>query len=201
MSTKYYVLKITLADVQPEIWRRFVVPADITLDRLHDVIQIVMGWEDAHAHEFVIADKRYTEEPQSPDEGEEEGRLRLGDLVKRAKSSFEYLYDFGDEWRHRLVVEKTLKSLEAEEMPVECLAGERACPPEDVGGAVGYMDFCKAMADPNHPNHAECREWYAGEDAEDVVFLSELFDVEEPNFELAQFLRWSRPRLLPWSVS
>ena len=53
-NERLYLLKIKLMNIEPEIWRRFVVPAAITLDRLHDVIQIVMGWEDYHLHEFVI---------------------------------------------------------------------------------------------------------------------------------------------------
>ena len=64
MNERLYLLKIRLLDIEPEIWRRFVAPGSITLDRLHDVIQIVMGWTDSHLHEFVIGKKRYTEYPE-----------------------------------------------------------------------------------------------------------------------------------------
>ena len=77
MNERLYLLKIRLLEIEPEIWRRFVVPADITLDRLHDVIQIVMGWTDSHLHEFTIGKKRYTEYPESKEDGLECGRYRL----------------------------------------------------------------------------------------------------------------------------
>jgi hypothetical protein len=83
MSDRFYQLNIRLLDIEPAIWRRFVVPADITLDRLHDVIQIVMGWDDSHLHEFTIGKKRYTEFPESEEEGLESGQYRLGDLIRQ----------------------------------------------------------------------------------------------------------------------
>ena len=81
MNERNYLLKISLLEIEPEIWRRFVVPADITLDRLHDVIQIVMGWTDSHLHEFRIGKNRYTEYPESKEEGLECGRYRLGEAI------------------------------------------------------------------------------------------------------------------------
>ena len=85
-----YLLKIRLLDIEPEIWRRFVVPASITMDRLHDVIQIVMGWTDSHLHEFTIGKKRFPEYPESKEEGLECGRYRLGDLIKLKGRTFGY---------------------------------------------------------------------------------------------------------------
>jgi hypothetical protein len=100
MNERLYLLKIQLLDIEPSIWRRFVVPASITLDRLHDVIQIVMVWTDSHLHEFTIGNKRYTEYPQSKEDGLVCGRYRLGDLIKQKGRTFSYLYDFGDGWEH-----------------------------------------------------------------------------------------------------
>ncbi len=77
MSERTYLLKVKLLDIEPEIWRRFVVPASITLDRLHDVIQIVMGWTDSHLHEFTIGKKRYTEYPQGRDDLNSDKRSQL----------------------------------------------------------------------------------------------------------------------------
>jgi hypothetical protein len=96
MNERFYLLKIQLIDIEPAIWRRFVVPAGITLDRLHDVIQIIMGWTDSHMHEFTIGKKRYTEYPESKEDGLVCGRYRLGDLIKQKGRTFSYLYDFGD---------------------------------------------------------------------------------------------------------
>ncbi|MDA8241843.1 MAG: plasmid pRiA4b ORF-3 family protein [Nitrospiraceae bacterium] len=194
MNKLLYVLKVSLVGIKPEIWRRFVVPADITLDRLHDVIQIVMGWQDYHLHQFAIGDKRYTEDPESPEDGKDDGRYRLGNLLKRKGMSFEYVYDFGDDWVHQVTLEEINHALGPREEAVRLLAGEGACPPEDVGGVGGYAEYCEAMKDKKHPRHDEYVEW-RGE-----TFNSETVDIDERNIELLKYLRWSRPRLAMWDV-
>ncbi len=196
MNERFYLLKIQLLDIEPSIWRRFVVPASITLDRLHDVIQIVMGWTDSHLHEFTIGKKRYTEAPEWKEDGLEGGKYRLVNLIKRKGRTFGYVYDFGDNWEHELVLEESRYSdpRSTMEMEVACLEGERACPPEDVGGAYGYLEFCKALKDPNHREHKSYLEWAGGD------FDSERFDVESVNLELMKYLRWSRDRYLPWGI-
>lgn len=105
MNTRTYLLKVRLLNIEPAIWRRFLVPASITLDRLHDVIQIVMGWTDSHLHEFSIGSKRYTEYPESREDGLACGKYTLGDLIRQKGRTFQYLYDFGDSWEHELVLE------------------------------------------------------------------------------------------------
>ena len=75
MNERFYLLKIRLLEIEPEIWRRFVVPASISLDRLHDVIQIVMGWTDSHLHEFTFGKKRYTEYPEYKDDQQASQRI------------------------------------------------------------------------------------------------------------------------------
>lgn len=112
----------------------FVVPASITLDRLHDVIQIVMGWTGSHLHEFTIGKNRYTEYPESEEDGLVCGKYRLGDLIKQNGRIFTYLYDFGDSWEHELVLEESGYFNPELRTELACLEGERACPPEDVGG-------------------------------------------------------------------
>ena len=193
MKRKLYLLKISLTGIEPEIWRRFVVPADITLDRLHDVIQIVMGWEDYHLHQFTIGGKRYTEYPERPEHGKHDGRFRLGNLVKSKGSSFEYIYDFGDNWIHQVTLEEITHTLRPDDQPVKLLAAERACPPEDVGGIPGYVEYCEAMKDKKHPGHEEYLQWRGPFDPEEI-------DLDEKNMELLMYLRWSRPRLAIWDV-
>ncbi|SER51466.1 pRiA4b ORF-3-like protein [Nitrosomonas sp. Nm51] len=192
MSARFYLLKIQLLDIEPEIWRRFVVPASITLDRLHDVIQIVMGWTDSHLHEFSIGKKRYTEYPESREEGLVCGRYRLEDLIKQKGRSFRYLYDFGDGWEHELVLEESRYFNPELRVELTCLEGERACPPEDVGGVPGYFDFCKALKDPGHEEHESYMDWSGG------GYDSESFDVDAVNWELMKYLRWSRNRYQNW---
>lgn len=124
MTERYYLLKITLLDIEPEIWRRFVVPARITLDRLHDVIQVVMGWKDYHLHDFGIGKKRYTEYPESKQDGFECGKYRLGDLIKQKGRTFRYLYDFGDDWEHTSYTEWAGGDYDSEKFDAEAVNWE-----------------------------------------------------------------------------
>lgn len=192
MNERFYLLKIHLVDIEPVIWRRFVAPASITLDRLHDVIQIVMGWTDSHLHEFTIGKKRYTEYPQSKEDGLVCGKYRLGDLIKQNGRTFSYLYDFGDSWQHALILEESRYFNPELRMELACLEGERSCPPEDVGGVPGYFEFCEALKNPNHEEHERYMEWSGGD------FDREQFDSDSVNWELMKYLRWSRDRYQNW---
>jgi len=192
MSERFHLLKIHLLDIEPAVWRRFVVPASITLDRLHDVIQIVMGWTDSHLHEFTIGNKRYTEYPESKEDGLACGRYRLGDLIKQKGRIFRYLYDFGDSWEHELVLEESRYFNPEMRTELVCLEGERGCPPEDVGGVPGYFEFLNVLKDPNHEEHESYTEWSGGN------YDSERFDPESINWELMKYLRWSRDRYQSW---
>lgn len=196
MNERVYLLKIQLLDIEPAIWRRFTVPACITLDRLHDVIQVVMGWKDSHLYEFTISNKRYTEEPETKEQGLECGLYRLGELIKRKGRVFNYLYDFGDGWEHEITIEDSRYSshdsvnyfCSKQIRDLMCLDGQRACPPEDVGGTYGYLNFLNALREPKHERHEEYTKWSGGN------FDSELFELERINLELMKYLRWSRDR-------
>jgi hypothetical protein len=192
MNEQFYLLKIQLLDIKPAIWRRFVVPNSITLDRLHDVIQILMGWTDSHLHEFSIGSKHYTEYPESKEDGLVCGRHRLGDLIKQKGRTFRYLYDVGDSWEHELVLEESHYFNPEMRTELACLEGERACPPEDVGGMPGYFEFCNALKDPTHEELESYKEWSGGD------YDSESFDADSVNWELMKYLRWSRDRYQYW---
>ena len=194
MAARYYLLRIRLLDIEPEIWRKFIVPSSITLDRLHDVIQIVMGWTDSHLHEFKIGKKRYTEYPEYEDDGLECGKYRLGDLIKQKNRIFDYLYDFGDGWKHDVTLEENRYFLPQDSFEITCIDGERACPPEDVGGAMGYFEFCEAISDHAHEEHEGYVEWL-GRD-----FIIEKFNIDDVNLELLKYQRWSRDRYQNWVV-
>ena len=207
-SVNYYQLKITLAETQPQIWRRFVVPKNITLDRLHDVIQIVMGWQDSHLHEFIFEGQRYTEFVDGIDEFDEysieDGVVLLADLLKKKGDSLVYVYDFGDYWQHEIVLEnRQYGSKEDEELVgITCLEGHGTCPPEDVGGVGGYFELCRVLHDPKDPEYKETREWYESMTGNRVTkhFTSSGFDPYEVNERLMWFERWSRDRRFPWTV-
>ncbi len=190
MTEKRYLLRIKLDEVNPEIWREFVVPAGITLDRLHDVIQTVMGWTDSHLYEFIIGKKHYAESAEGHEL--EAGKYRLGDLVKQKGRDFDYRYDFGDNWLHEIVIEDNRYAHPPIVSEIECLDGARACPIENIGGVLGHKEFCEALNDPNHEEHEGLMEWYGD------TYDSELFDKGEINDGLIVFERWSRDRYLPW---
>jgi len=177
-SVEIFEFKITLLHIKPKIWRRFAVPADSTLAELHTVIQQLMGWYGYHLHQFIINDEYYN--PREDDEGFEsegieESSVRLNELFKEPGFKFEYEYDFGDGWRHELKLMKIYPAKPNMIYPA-CLAGERACPPEDCGGPWGYADLLKAISNSGHPEHEEMLEWLGGEfDPEefDINFINE----------------------------
>jgi Plasmid pRiA4b ORF-3-like protein len=159
-----YQFKITLLETQPPIWRRIQV-GDCTLDKLHEHIQTAMGWTNSHLHHFRIVGRLYGD-PMLLEETFEElnyadsTRTRLSDILPEGgqRFRFEYQYDFGDSWQHEVLFEGRLPSEPKPSDPL-CLEGERACPPEDVGGVWGYADFLQAIADPENEQHEEMRQW------------------------------------------
>ncbi len=174
-----YELKVTLEEIEPPVWRQLEVPGDITLAKLHSVMQLAMGWFDYHLHEFRIGEGTYGEpDPEFDDDREvkDDRRVRLSRAVDGVGVEFVYLYDFGDGWTHRVAVEHIGPPEPRIRYP-RVLAGARACPPEDVGGPYGYVDFLEAVADPKHPEHDGMLEWVGGE------FDPEAFDVEAKNRE------------------
>jgi hypothetical protein len=182
--TEIYELKITLRGTKPPIWRRVAVPGDIKLSKLHAVIQLVMGWYDCHLHQFVAPDGACLG-LRDPDldlglDVLDEHRYRLWDIADRKGACFNYEYDFGDSWEHRVRVTKIGPPKPDLKYPT-CLAGRGACPPEDCGGVWGYYELLDAVGDPRHERHAEMVEWLGTE-----RFDAGAFDQEEVNRLLAK---------------
>jgi hypothetical protein len=178
-----YQLKVTLKHSKPPIWRRIQVPGDINLGKLHHILQVVMGWEDYHLHQFIVGGEYYGE--PHPDyevwgpEMRDERRVKLYQIAPDEGSRLLYEYDFGDSWEHDLLVEKILPPEPGVDYP-RCLKGKRAGPPEDVGGVWGYDSFLEAMRDPDHPDHEDLLEWVGGE------FDPESFDLDGINEDLKE---------------
>lgn len=200
MSAKLYQLKVSLIGIKPAVWRQLTVPSSITLDRLHDVLQIVMGWEDSHLHQFACGKKRFTEQPQDASQGEEEGLFRLNALLKRKGDKLIYLYDFGDNWQHEILLENSNYKPDEFDAPLLCLDGERACPPEDCGGAPGYEYLLGILQDPTHEDYEETLEWLGipAELLEVAPDIFAAFDADEVNHGLMLYARWTRDRCRPW---
>lgn len=173
-----YQLKITLRDVKPPVWRRVLVK-DCTLAQLHDIIQTCMGWDGYHLHAFEIGGEQYSApDPDGMMESEDERKVKLSQVVNQGFKKFTYTYDFGDNWDHIILVEKTLPPEAGVKYP-RCIAGKRACPPEDCGGPWGYADLLEVIRNPKHPEYEERLEWAGGE------FDPEAFDLEAINEKLA----------------
>ena len=191
MSTKpasgpCYVLRITLQEVAPPVWRRVVISGDRTLTRLNDVIQAAMGWTHSHLHRFEGEDGRAWSDPAFElDDCLDQRRARVKDVLPGVGSRLRFVYDLGDGWSHDVLLEQIATGYTGRE-PL-CFDGERACPPEDVGGVGGYEDFLEAIADPGHERHRELRGWYAGTNLEgQAEFDPDELPLERINQQLAR---------------
>ena len=169
-----YQLKITLKDFRPPIWRRVQVNSDITLGKLHQIIQASMGWTNSHLHGFSIGGVEYGQPlPELDLEIKNEQKVKLSKVVAGEKKKFLYTYDMGDSWEHEILVEKVLPSDPLVRYPI-CLTGKRACPPEDCGGVWDYAEFLEAIQQPDHPEHESMLEWVGGAFDPDAFILSEV---------------------------
>lgn len=179
-----YQIKVTLKGSKPPIWRRLQVPANTRLDKLHNIIQVAMGWFNAHLHQFIVDDTYigllHPDYDMWGAEMLDEKKYRLNQIAPGEKSRFIYEYDFGDSWEHVILVEKILPPEKGVHYP-RCIKGKRACPPEDVGGIWGYADLLEAIKDPKHPELEQMLEW-VGDD-----FDPEAFDLDETNETLEKF--------------
>lgn len=177
-STQAYQLHVELEWVIPKVWRRLLVPITIGLPLLHTTLLFGTGWQGGHIHEFVFGHDSYG--PKEPgldlDHVMDEERMTLREALG-ARKTFVYVYDYGDDWRHKVKVEKIV-TLDAPISLGVCIGGENACPPEDVGGAPGYEEFLAALADPDDPQHGELKAWIGGS------FDPTAFDVAEVNQRL-----------------
>ncbi|MCC6176057.1 MAG: plasmid pRiA4b ORF-3 family protein [Chloroflexi bacterium] len=179
-------LKIVLRDTKHPVWRTVQVAGDVTLRQLHAILQLTMGWESAHLHEFRVDGVSYGEPSDEFDtDVKDERRVRLAQVASEAGASLTYLYDFGDGWEHDVIVEKNLPPEPRVRYPL-CLEGEGACPPEDVGGAWGYDEFLAAIHDPSNEQHDEMLEWVGG------AFDPGRFDVRATNEAFDRFGPFAR---------
>ena len=188
MSMKAYQIKIELVDSDPLIWRRVIIPADVTFKRLHDTIQFSMDWWECHLYEFEFAQEklRITNDEEAYEEYKfYQAKYKGKALTKRNDSHgmiarvlettirqpqtlkidryleeykvITYVYDFGDNWQHKIELEKVIDDYTFGYPTI--LEGEGACPPEDVGGISGYEEFLRVWNDTEHPENEETRQW------------------------------------------
>ncbi|MHB8418573.1 MAG: plasmid pRiA4b ORF-3 family protein [Myxococcales bacterium] len=170
-------IRATLVGIEPEITRVIEVANDATLEQLHDVLQAAFGWTNSHLHMFTVGDHRFSmPDPDNELECEDEANVTVAEFARLKGGPLLYEYDFGDSWEHELEVEKVGPPEPGATYP-RCVDGARACPPEDCGGVGGYEHLLEGLADPEHEEHAEMKEW-AGE------YDPEAFDIDRINREL-----------------
>jgi len=172
-----YQLKVGLRGAKPPIWRRLEVPADLSLARLHGVVQIAFGWQDGHMHvfetpfgDFGAADAELGYRAERP--------VSLEQVAPAVNSRIRYVYDFGDDWQHDILVEKVVDRDPTARYP-RCTGGRRAAPPDDCGGIWGYADLVEVLGDPEHPDHQERLEWLGLDDGD--AFKPDRFDQDAVN--------------------
>ena len=175
--TNVLQLKITLEGISPKIWRRFIVKDNISFHKLHEIIQIIMSWGNYHLYSFYIGKERIGLPSDFDNDLLNAKKIKLKDMLS-LKQKLGYVYDFGDNWEHTLIVEKILDEKDIKECPI-CLKGERACPPEDCGSYPGYYQLMKIKKNKKHPEYKERIVEWLGED-----WNFEYFNINEINKEL-----------------
>ncbi|MFZ5552888.1 MAG: plasmid pRiA4b ORF-3 family protein [Bacteroidota bacterium] len=175
-------LKIKLRGSEPEIWRRIQVDYDTSFFDLHHIIQITMGWQNYHLYEFRFENYRVSEPDEEmdgiyPDLQYLDPRNEVGPCLGKVGVTCEYEYDFGDGWKHDIVVEKIINA-DAKTKYLACIGGELRCPPEDCGGIHGFYHTLRVLADKSDPEHKEMKTWVGKN------YDPEKFDIESVNRKL-----------------
>jgi hypothetical protein len=172
-------LRIELTGSSPLIWRLVNVPLDFSLGQLHEVIQVVMPWDDYHLHEFMVGNKHYGEpDPEAGIDFLDEDDITLEQVFKGKINEIEYIYDFGDGWQHSITCESVFPAeLDIEDYPI-CIDGAMACPPEDSGALFGYYRKLKILNNPDHDEHEDIKAWMPED------FDPQYFDIDETNVVL-----------------
>lgn len=191
-SYTIYTLHARIRDIEPPVWRRIQVDGHITLRKLHHILQAAFGWTDSHLHDFNIDERTYAmgdndnvldlfaEDPEMLDDR----KARLHGLIYQGHR-FLYRYDFGDDWHHDVHVEEVARTDREPHNEAWILAGQRACPPEDVGGTHGYEEMLRVLSQQPESNQAEEYRKWAGDD-----FDPELFDRRAANAALLR-MAWN----------
>jgi hypothetical protein len=189
-----YQFKITLKDIEPPIWRRIQIPQSYSFWDLHVALQDAMGWLDYHLHIFRIINPetdQFDEIGIPDDEAFEDElpclpgwELPISHYFEKSGARAEYEYDFGDCWEHEIILEEIVNRVPKQKYPI-CLAGERACPPEDCGGSLGYLDLLDTIKNPDDEEFESTMEWLGGS------FDPELFDPKNVHFDNPQ-MRWQK---------
>lgn len=180
----FYRLKVSLLNTKPVIYRRIIVSADTSFFDFHHILQIAMGWQNYHLFEFVIND--YIIGIPQGAFGEEDGlsetvidadTINIGEAITDQKDIIRYVYDFGDNWEHEIIIEEIITEDDSIKAPI-CTDGDLSCPPENCGGPEGFVQLFAIIKDSQHPEYQNMLDWL------DENYNQEGFDIEQVNEQL-----------------
>ncbi len=175
-----YQFKITLKGIKPKIWRQIQIPGNYSFYNFHIAIQEAMGWFDCHLHQFEMINPRYGE--MEPLDESKENKAIISKYFSLSNKKANYEYDFGDSWEHTILLEKIFPIEKGSKYP-KCIAGERACPPEDCGGVWGYEELLEAIKNPDDSKYQDLRDWI------DDDFEPELFNPKSVIFSRSKIIQ------------
>lgn len=191
-----YLLKVTLTKTPKLIWRRLVVPSDIRLDHLHEILQTVMGWLEPRPHVFFHGKQGFHPTGSVPDGGIPEKKYTLANLIVRSGGKLKYIVDPAEEkWTHEIVVENIRFSDPARPFPICCIGGVRACPPVGIGGVDGLAHLLRVLD--GKAEHTEATRRFADfqPDRFDLESVNRSFGVEGPRQSDQQSFESQNPNL------
>ena len=177
-----YQFKIQIKEIaKPPVWRKLIVPANYSFHNFHIAIQVAFGWDNSHLYEFspngygsYPSIKEPSEDNEDYGETLDSDETKLLEIFTKEKQKFTYIYDFGDDWIHSIVLEEILPNIE---MYPRLLAGKGKCPPEDCGGIWGYEKLKETLSNIDHPEYKEMSEWYGLENNE--LWDATIFNIKE----------------------
>jgi Plasmid pRiA4b ORF-3-like protein len=182
-----YTLLVELEGVEPIVWRRLKVPAELPLATLAKALEIAMGWGGHHLHQFEVAGLCFGEPSEDFDVSIDYTSIVTKQILPRVESEANFAYDFGDDWHHVVRVEAATERPEGADPSIELIEGAMACPPDDCGGFSGYADLLEALGDPSHEEHASMKEWVR------KAFRFDAFEVEPAQRALDKLLPKKKP--------
>ena len=186
MAFQFKIQLLNISD--PTVWRRLLVPEQFTFLRMHNLIQAAFGWENHHLFQF--SPKGYGSEPniampfEDDDFAEKKvnpSKIKLSDIFHTPRQRYIYIYDFGDDWKHQIVLEKITEN---KILRAACIAGQGACPPEDCGGPWGYARMLEILGNPKDPEHKDMKEWLGL--SKNQKWDADAFDLEKTKSRVAK---------------
>lgn len=176
-QSSYYQVKVMLESCPLPVWRRLVMRSDAPLSLVHEILQVVVGWGNNHTHLFITSKTQYGAPNPDMPKVQDHHHIRLSEVMKKIGDTMVYDYDLSETWHHNIVLEEIIPTNDTS-MLARCLMGKRACPPEDVGGPIGYARFLEAIEDPLHEDHQDDLDWI------ECDFDPDAFDARLANMRL-----------------